>query len=131
MITYWRECYKRQPRPVRRLLWWWIIPFAWMGVWIAWSIWRPIPRPFGWFGAVLDPLGMVAGQFITLGIVTSKVRRIKRDFNTSGGRLCTQCGHSLAGLPDSGLCPECGHRFDIELDRLAWRDVEIVLAKKA
>jgi hypothetical protein len=27
------------------------------------------------------------------------------------GRLCTECGYLLKGLPDAGNCPECGQAY--------------------
>jgi hypothetical protein len=29
--------------------------------------------------------------------------------------LCPQCGYSLHGLPDSGICPECGFEYSRDL----------------
>ena len=26
--------------------------------------------------------------------------------------ICPRCGYSLQGLPDEGVCPECGRRYD-------------------
>lgn len=126
MIQYWRECYRKMPRPIRRLLWWWLLPFGWMvvmGGLVAWRLNSPW-RASAWF-SVADPVGMFAGQFVTIGIVYFKTRKIRREFVASDGRLCTQCGHSLAGLPDEGHCPECGNRFDTEPDRRAWKDAGI------
>ncbi|MBI1189327.1 MAG: hypothetical protein GC200_01415 [Tepidisphaera sp.] len=28
-------------------------------------------------------------------------------------RSCHRCGFSLEGLPDQGICPECGHIYDL------------------
>ena len=30
--------------------------------------------------------------------------------------LCSRCKYDLTGLPSRGFCPECGQRYDIELD---------------
>lgn len=130
VLEYWRYSYKRMPRPIRRLLWWWLLPIGWMVVMsglVAWRLNSPW-RTSVWF-MVADPVGMFAGQFIAICIVCYKTRKVRRDFVASGGRLCTQCGHSLAGLPDQGHCPECGERFDIDLDRLAWKHAGIDLKK--
>lgn len=131
VFAYLRDQYKRQPRPIRRLLWWWLLPFAWMTLLfllIALRLMKPGVAP-AWMRWI-DPWGMFIGQFIAMGVTVYKTRRISRDYNASGGRLCTECGHSLRGLADVGLCPECGHTYDIELDRLTWRDANIELTKK-
>jgi hypothetical protein len=47
-------------------------------------------------------------------------RRLRREYSSSGGRLCTGCGHTLGGLGEVGTCPECGQSFDIPRDRTAW-----------
>jgi hypothetical protein len=131
VFEYWRDSYKRKPRPIRRLMWWWLLPFAWMilmGVLITVRLSAPSIAP-SWIKWV-EPYGMFLGQFIAMGITIYKVRGIRRDFDASGGRLCTECGHNLSGLPDIGNCPECGHHYDIEMDRLTWKEAEIVQTKR-
>lgn len=66
-------------------------------------------------------------HFIVQVRLTREMRRWRRAFAESGGRLCTGCAHNLAGLQDRGACPECGGGFDVELDREAWRAAGIVL----
>lgn len=47
--------------------------------------------------------------------------RVRREFEASHGRLCTQCGYDLHALPISGVCPECGFAFDLMYDVIIWR----------
>ena len=128
MFKHWRDTYKAYPRPIRRLLWWWTLPFAWMAVMfvlIAMKLSSPAFAP-GWLRWI-EPWGMFVGQFIAMGVTIYKTRQIKRDFIASGGRLCTNCGHNLSGLADAGVCPECGHPYDTDRDRARWKEVEITL----
>lgn len=67
--------------------------------------------------------------FVAMGMTIPRMRRIKREFETSGGRCCTHCAHDLSGLGDQGKCPECGGDFDCEIDREAWRAAGWTLPK--
>ena len=132
MIAYWRESLRTMPRPIRRLMWWWLLPFAGIALVIVlttlphFTPYKPL-RPLGPFQGV----GVFAFQFITMGITIFKTRAVRRAFNASGGRLCTECGHSLAGVGEVGRCPECGHGFHIECDRLLWKDAGIELNRRS
>ena len=46
--------------------------------------------------------------------------RIRRAVTTSKGRSCMRCVYNLRGLGETGACPECGHSFCIDQDRMAW-----------
>lgn len=73
-----------------------------------------------WF-SLLMPIAVNVPIFVTMALVFRAMRRIKGAYTASGGRLCTHCEHDLRDLGDIGTCPECGHAFDIERDRLAWK----------
>lgn len=74
----------------------------------------------GVFGGLL-PVFVFVPQFVAMGYVIWRTRAYRRLWRESGGRLCTGCAHSLAGLDDRGRCPECGADFDTTFDRLSWR----------
>lgn len=46
--------------------------------------------------------------------------RLRRRLIQNDYKLCTHCAHSLAGIGDAGLCPECGRAFILDADREAW-----------
>lgn len=119
------------PRPIRRLLWWWLLPIGWVVVMLvlaALSVWTP-HQPLRILGTYQGWV-MFVPQFITIGITAYKTSAVRRAFVDSGGRLCTECGHNLAGLADEGRCPECGHGYDTARDRRVWKDAGIGLAKQ-
>lgn len=128
MFEYWRESYRKMPRPIRRLTWWWLLPiagiFLFIGIEVL-SFYTPY-APLRWLGP-FESASVFVFQFLTMGITIFKTRTVRRAFNASGGRLCTECGHSLAGLGDEGRCPECGHGFDTARDRKVWKDAGIEL----
>lgn len=130
MFKYWRDSYGKMPRPIRRLGWWWLLPFvgiALMLFMLAMPSFTPY-QPLKLLGPY-QGMTMFAFQFLTMGITIYKTMGIRRAFNASGGRLCTECGHSLAGLPDEGRCPECGHEFNIARDRAVWKEAGIEMKK--
>jgi hypothetical protein len=111
-------------------MWWWLLPIGWVVVMLvlaAVSLWTPY-QPVRFLG-VFQGWVVFVPQFITIGITAYKTRAVRRAFAASGGRLCVRCGHDLSGLADTGRCPECGHDYDIELDRRAWKDAGIELKK--
>ena len=38
------------------------------------------------------------------------------------GTLCTHCTQDLRGLGATGICPECGHGFDVDRGRDLWHE---------
>ncbi len=49
------------------------------------------------------------------------LRNIRKDWATSGGRLCTHCAYDVSKLPPAGKCPECGKNYDILADAQVWK----------
>lgn len=48
-------------------------------------------------------------------------RRLRRSLRRAGGRICLRCGYDLSGQDEeTGICPECGRRYDWDLDALQW-----------
>ncbi len=72
------------------------------------------------FISALIPIGIFLPQFVVMWILMVKTRKLRRIWRESGGRVCTHCGHNLAGLADLGVCPECGEAFDTHVDRTRW-----------
>lgn len=53
-------------------------------------------------------------------------KRFVRSLEENGLRLCVECGHSLRGLPDQHVCPECGQAYRIiETERVWSRWLEV------
>jgi len=69
--------------------------------------------------------------FVVLGTVSlampvflvARTLRLRRVYLASDGRICPQCGHSLLGLGEEGICPECGKEFERSDVRLQWKDI--------
>ena len=53
-----------------------------------------------------------------------------RELERSGWRLCTHCTQDLTGLGTTGICPECGQRFDVVRDAAAWK-VDLRIEQRA
>lgn len=111
-------------------MWWWLLPIGWMVFLMSWTaaslMTSKIPRlDLGGCESILNFLG----QFLVIGIMVLQNRRLRRLFVECDGKLCTECAHSLRGLEEQGNCPECGHWFNIDRDRLAWREAGIELKK--
>ncbi len=71
----------------------------------------------------LEPLfpGLIVGGVI-LVIGESRLRRAHerglRRWRRRAKPMCDDCSHSLVGLGDQGVCPECGREFDLPRTRL-------------
>lgn len=50
-------------------------------------------------------------------------RRALREWHRTRGRLCARCGYDLTALADTGICPECGHTYDLEQDAALWAEI--------
>lgn len=58
-----------------------------------------------------------------------RMRRLRRAITKSDGRLCPECGYTLAPEPRTGCCTECGHDYDLQQlvqiwRRAGWRPVQ-------
>jgi len=122
VIERWRDNWRRTPRPLKRPMLWFLLPIGVMALQVAVGFWRPD------FLKWLNPgLVFLVTQTFAVLMIGFTSRRIRRDFVESGGRLCTQCAHSLAGLGDSGVCPECGGKFSTESDRIGWAECNLLM----
>lgn len=120
------------PHAVRRLVWWWVVPFIILMPAIAWfwfaggaalfMNWGMGRHP--WTG-VFIPLSVNAPIVVPMVVISRAIRRLKRAYAASEGCLCTICEHNLRGLGEHGACPECGQPFDLERDRKAWKQAGI------
>lgn len=72
------------------------------------------PVPGGAYAAYAAALLI---PYLCVGI---RERRWRRKLLESHHRLCLYCGHSLTGLGETGICPECGRAFIIQGDREIW-----------
>jgi predicted RNA-binding Zn-ribbon protein involved in translation (DUF1610 family) len=66
--------------------------------------------------AVISLVG-IAGA-VWLGIIRSRISTRVRECD---GAVCVGCGHDVRGLPESGVCPECGKVVDLEECRREWK----------
>lgn len=70
-----------------------------------------------WVMLVALIIGLVA-----LVVYFVERRRTRALLRESGYRMCLRCRHLLTGLPDSGNCPECGSKYDLDRQRAVWSD---------
>ena len=125
------DYYMSFPRPIRRLarrygLFMVAILLAAIALFALWpGIFKQIETHLGRFSV----LPFLALQFLASAGYLVSLARLRRAFRASGGCLCTDCAHNVSGLGDQGNCPECGHWFNIEVDRIAWRASGIELKK--
>ena len=111
------------PKPFAWLIWLWAIPFAALAFWVLLAFTQP---GWAWYKWINDHgLGGVVGfvpLFVVIGITGYVQVRLRRKFAASEGRMCTKCAHSLVGIGDVGVCPECGEGFHTEVDRVTWKN---------
>lgn len=78
----------------------------------------PIPRRVGgWVVAMCYGATAIVVARMLLG-----VRRLKRLARRGGFKLCLNCAYCLRGLPDEGVCPECGKPYDVVKAMNLWRN---------
>lgn len=123
-----RKKWSNLPLAVRRLAWWWLLPFVVVVAGAAWFKFGDNSSLFAgsppWPGLIV-PVAVFAPLFVSIAAVSMGMRRMKRAYAASEGRLCTGCTHNLQDLGESGACPECGRPFEIERDRRAWKQAGI------
>lgn len=66
------------------------------------------------------PLAIVTTTFGTIWLTRRRTARMKRAVRDAAGRACVVCVYDLSGLGETGVCAECGRRFDIAVDRRSW-----------
>ncbi len=84
------------------------------------SNWQFLLAVFAWLALTVA---------VTTAVYVRLRRRIQREFDAAGGRLCTHCGYNLKDLPPRGGCPECGHEFDAEFDAKTWAGAGFVASR--
>lgn len=67
------------------------------------------------------PLAIVTTTFGAIWFTRRRTRRVKLAVQAAAGRACLACVYDLRGMGDTGLCPECGRRFDGASDHAAWK----------
>jgi hypothetical protein len=76
---------------------------------------------------ISDPYVQFAGSLATqlsfalgTGISLARFLVLNRTLRANDRKVCP-CGYVLRGLPDAGICPECGESYEAEqLCRLWW-----------
>ena len=62
-----------------------------------------------------------AGLFGLMGLIQLVwVIPVRRRVIAHKGRVCGNCLFALQGLPDEGVCPECGDEYEIENTIEGW-----------
>ena len=84
--------------------------------------WSHAPKLLRWQKYTILALGMMP-TLVLYPIYARLERRVRGDWQQTGGRLCMHCGYWLVGLPQRGTCPECGAGYDLDQDLKHWRDV--------
>ncbi len=56
-------------------------------------------------------LVVVCAAIVPVGIVCYQQFRLRRQVRNLDYRVCRKCFYNLTGLPDDGLCPECGKPY--------------------
>lgn len=78
---------------------------------------RPWPR---WASLTLSVAPALVGWASTAVLIVWSRRLRRRAIEHQGG-VCWSCGYVLGGLPQRGVCPECGSSFDRDDLRRRWR----------
>ncbi len=68
-------------------------------------------------GALVVMIVLTLGAAIWIGVTS---RRINRGAVARDGAVCVHCLYHLPVECAQGTCPECGHTFTHEENRLAW-----------
>jgi hypothetical protein len=71
--------------------------------------------PFWWY-FVLPP-----AQLASIVWLFMRIGHVKKAVVTLDGRACGKCLFSLKGLPVDGVCPECGHEYQIGDTIARWK----------
>lgn len=85
--------------------------FAW--AFVQWPSFTPR------WSLLLIPLAPIVGLSIGLPIERRHRRRVALVQRTRF-RACLRCEQELTGLPDEGMCPECGTPYKLDELRRGW-----------